>query len=311
MGSTAFAVTTRSRLKGVRFFPSMMIASWRIKRQLKHTPGCMRFASIVAGPREFWTITVWDSRDKMMEFMRSGAHEEIMWLFGKWLQSFWLMRWSPTPREQGRWEDGPLAAPRAERPSEVATGDEAETAPGEGERGDPEPARDNGQEVSQQHGALEAALESMPRLKASTGPRGAPRYDASPMVRRSHKAVAGGAAVVMRFKAPRWWQVLVAGRDVRRLGRTVQQDDDVLRWVSGFGGVRERFLLVVLRDEDACQRFLADPAHERHRERWGDAYWTMAWEAANEFGHWDGFRLRQARSRAAVSVPEHAQHLEG
>lgn len=285
MGSTAFAVTTRSRLKGARFFPSMLLASLRIKRQLEETPGCMRFASIVAGPREFWTITVWDSRDKMMEFMRSGAHEEIMWLFGKWLRSFWLMRWSPTAQEQGRWGAGSLAVAPPEPPPETSQ--------------------------AQQNEALEAALESMPRLKASTGPRGAPRYDASPMVRRSHKAVAGGAAVVVRLRARHRWQALAAGRDIRRLSRALDDYDEVLRWVSGMGNLRERFLLVVLRDEDACQRFFADPVHERLAQRWGSAYWAMAWEAANEFGHWDGFRLRQARARAAVSVPRHAQHLEG
>lgn len=284
MGSTAFAVTTRSRLKGARFFPSMLLASLRIKRQLKDTPGCTRFASIVAGPREFWTITVWDSRDKMMEFMRSGAHEEIMWLFGKWLRSFWLMRWSPTPQEQGRWGDGSLAVAPPEPPAETSQPPQSE--------------------------ALEAALESMPRLKASTDPRGAARYDASPMVRRSHKAVAGGAAVVVRLRARHRWQALAAGRDIRRLSRALSEHEAALRWVSGMGSLRERFLLVVLHDEDACERFLANPVHERLAQRWGSAYWAMAWEAANEFGHWDGFRLRQTRARAAVSVPQHAQHLE-
>lgn len=287
MGSIAFAVTTRSRLKGTRFFPSMLIASWRIKRQLKRTRGCVRFASIVAGPREFWTVTVWDSRDRMMEFMRSGAHEEIMWQFGKWLRSFWLMRWSPTPDEQGRWGAGSLAAPP------------------------PEPDPPAEAEPSQQHEALEAALDSLPRLKASTGPRGAPRYDASPMARRSRKAVAGGAAVLVRIEAPHAWQTAVVGRDVRRLSRRVGEHEGALRCVSGMASPRERYLLVVLRDQDACQRFLADPLHARLGERWGSAYWAMAWEAANEFGHWDGFRLRQARSRAAVSVPRHARHLEG
>lgn len=287
MASPAFAVTTRSHLEGARFFPSMLIASLRIKRQLKRTPGCMRFASIVAGPREFWTITVWESRDKMMEFMRSGAHEEIMWLFGKWLRSFWLMRWSPTAEEQGCWGEGSLAASPPAAPAEP--------------------------EKPQQSEALEAALESLPRLKASTGPRGAPQYDASPMVRRSHKAVAGGAAVVVRLEARRLWQVLAAGRDMRRLSRSVGGHTDALRWVSGRANLRERFLLVVLRDQDACERFLAEPLHERLGERWGSAYWAMAWQAANEFGHWDGFRLRQERSRsqAAVPVPRHAQHLEG
>lgn len=284
MGSAAFAVTTRSRLKGVRFFPSMFVASWRIKRQLKHTSGCVRFASIVASPREFWTISCWESRDRMLEFMRSGAHEEMMWRLGKWLRSFWLMRWSPTPLEQGRWGAGTLAAPRAETPTE------------------PGPA--------QPDEALSAALNSMPRLKASTGPRGAPTYESAPMTRRSKKAVEGGAAVVARIGVPWPHRLRAAGRDIRRLSRRLEDYEGALRWVSGLGNLRSRYLMVVLSDEDACQRFLADPLHEELQDRWGPAYWAMAWEAANEFGHWDGFRLRQQRSRYAVDVPKHAEHLE-
>lgn len=290
MGPPAFAVTTRSRLKGVRFFPSMMIASWRIKRQLKRTPGCRRFASIVAGPREVWTISIWETRDRMLEFMRSGAHEEIMWLTGKLLRSFWLMRWSPTSHEQGQWGADRLAAPPPE----------------------PEPPQEVSESSGQRHEALEAALDSLPRLKASMGSNGAPSYDAAPMVRRNQKAVAGGAAVLTRLELSGLHQVPAAGRDIRRLSQRLRHYDAALRWVTGLANLRERYLLVVLRDEGACQQFLADPLHEELRERWGSAYWVMAWEAANEFGHWDGFRLRQVPSgKAAVSVPEHAQHLEG
>lgn len=290
MAPPAFAVTTRSRLKGGRLFPSMMIASWRIKRQLKQTPGCMRFASIVAGPQEVWTISVWETRDRMLEFMRSGAHEQIMWLTGKWLRSFWLMRWSPTSHEQGQWGAGQLgASPPA-----------------------PEPSQESEEPSGQRHEALEAALDSLPRLKASMGSHGAPSYDAAPMVRRNQKAVAGGTAVLIRLELARLRQVPVAGRDIRRLNRRLRDYDGPLRWVSGMANLRERYLLAVLRDEDACQQFLADPLHAELRQRWGQAYWAMAWEAANEFGHWDGFRLRQARSgKAAVTVPEDAKHLEG
>jgi len=99
-----FTVTTRSKLRGPWFFPQMMIASLRVRRQLRRDTQVVRWASIVASPSEFWTITVWKSRHDMQEFMRSGAHDEIMWLFSKWLQSFWLMRWRPGPNETGAWK---------------------------------------------------------------------------------------------------------------------------------------------------------------------------------------------------------------
>lgn len=285
MGSAAFAVTTRSRLKGVRFFPSMMLASLRVRRQLQQTPGCVRFGSIVASPREFWTITVWASRDDMLNFMRSGAHEDIMWLFGTWLKSFWLMRWSPTTMETGSWGADPLGVP-------------------------PEPDEPTESAQPEQRQALDAALDALPRLKASVRSDGKAAYEASPIVRRSRKAVSGGAAVIARLRVDRRYQIPSAWRDLRRLQRHVRQDDGVLRWAQGFGKPRELFLLLVMSDEAAAEAALSDPLQQRLQDRWGDGYWAMAWEAANEFGHWDGFRLRQERSRAAVQPPEHAKHLD-
>jgi heme-degrading monooxygenase HmoA len=56
----------------------MLLASWQVRRQLTRTAGLVHSASLVAGPTEFWTITVWRSRHAMQEFMRSGAHGRIM-----------------------------------------------------------------------------------------------------------------------------------------------------------------------------------------------------------------------------------------
>ncbi|MEO6121919.1 MAG: hypothetical protein ABIW46_02530, partial [Acidimicrobiales bacterium] len=70
-----FAVTTRSRLKGPWRFPQMMYATLRVRKQLRGSGDVVRFASVIAGPSEFWTITVWHTRHDMQEFMRTGAHD--------------------------------------------------------------------------------------------------------------------------------------------------------------------------------------------------------------------------------------------
>lgn len=284
MATAAFAVTTRSRLRGFHRFPQMFIASRRIRKQLAETPGCVRFASIIAGPREFWTITVWESRDKMLDFMRSGPHEEIMWLFGKWLDSFWLMRWRPTADEYGTWSDetlGPVDDGR--RKSRSRTTQEAE--------------------------ALAAALEAMPVLKASTGPEGAPTYDASPAARRHRRAVSGAAAVAVRIEAGPLHHSFRAWRDMQQVGRRLSADDAVLRSVTGFSGWRDHYALAVLRDEDSCTRFLEGAEQQQMHERWGDRCWMMRWQPENEFGHWDTLRLRReplGTGGAAIPVPEDA-----
>jgi hypothetical protein len=113
------AVTTRSRLRSARLFPAMLLATWAIRRQLARTDGLVRWASLVAGPTEFWTITVWRSRHAMQEFMRSDAHGRIMWRYTRWLDGLWLMRWRPGAVEVGSWDGVTLASPAQQRPGPV------------------------------------------------------------------------------------------------------------------------------------------------------------------------------------------------
>lgn len=279
MQTPEFAVVTRSGLRGLRHFPLMWVASMRIKRQLAKTPGCARWASVVAGPREFWTVTLWESRDKMLDFMRSGAHEEIMWLFGKWLRSFWLMRWRPTSEEHGNWKG--LSMARDETPIE-------------------RPERS-----AQQEEALSAALEALPALKASAAAHGAPTYENSPSARRHRRQVRGSAGVTMRIQAS-FLEAPHALQDMHRLRRALESQPGLLRRAVGLAGPREHYAIAVLRDEQACADFLDHPEHARLCERWGDRYWTMHWEPENEFGHWDGLRLRRERLGAMIRVPEEA-----
>lgn len=282
MEPAAFAVTTRSRLRGAHLFPLMFFASKRIRRQLAATPGCVRFASIVASPRDFWTITVWESRDKMFAFMRSGAHEDFMWQVGKWLESFWLMRWLPTTQEQGYWDGARLG-----------TGDDG--------------ARTSRPRTAQEKAALEAALEALPVLKDSAGPEGAPTYASSPAARRHRKAVEGGAAVMLRIRVPSLRQAPRAWWEIRRVGRRLGADPSMLRSATGVSGLREYYALAVLRDEQSCARFLEEAEQQRVSERWGEHYWGMHWNPMNEFGHWDGMRMRrEALGSPSIPVPTDA-----
>jgi hypothetical protein len=107
------AVTTRNRLKSVRFCLPMLRARALIARQLRRQPGLVRYASGIRGPTEFLTLTVWDSREAMLRFMQSGAHERHMWLFSRWTASFWGMRWEPSADEVGAWAELRLGADQA------------------------------------------------------------------------------------------------------------------------------------------------------------------------------------------------------
>lgn len=98
-----FAVVTHSRLRGPHVFPRMLGATLEIRRDLRRARGLIRAANVIAGPTEFVTLTTWLDRDDMYAFMRSGAHERIMWSWPRWLSAFWLTRMAPTEHEVGRW----------------------------------------------------------------------------------------------------------------------------------------------------------------------------------------------------------------
>ena len=260
----------------------MLRASLRIRRQLAQTPGCLRFASLVTSPREFWTLTVWRTRQEMLDFMRSGAHEDIMWEFARWLDSFWLMRWRPSSEEAGDWKGLQLAQRRGPPPAA--------------------PARTREQEA-----ALEAAYDALPRLRAAAGPSGAPEYEYSPAQRRQRRLVSGGVGGTLRLELPTSRQVWDAWRTIRSLRSSLLKDQDVQRCAAGFSSPRQLYLLAIFRHTEAWKQFDSSSSVRALRERWPDGVWTMRWDADNEFGHWDGLRMRRVKLGTKVAVPEAAQ----
>ena len=273
-----FAVTTRSRLKGPWFFPAMMLASRRVRRQLQESPDVVRWASLVAAPTEFWTITVWRSRHDMHEFAQSGAHDQIMWSFSKWIESFWLMRWRPGPVEQGAWDGLSLAQPEPR----VLQG----TAVGRPE--------------------LQEALEYLPLLREATDAAGRATYEASPAVRRQRAEVAGARAVVVWVRS-RGLRRRSGLRALRRLRSAQSGDRELLRSAVGFGRSGEAYLLTVWQGQAGARRFVTGSDLAAVLARWPGGSWTNEWLPENEFGHWDGLRLRRNRNNHGLRLPKGAQ----
>lgn len=103
------AVTTRNVLRHPYLCLPMLYARFLVARQLARTPGLVRYAGGVVGPREFLTLTVWEDKGYMQAFAGSGAHRRVMWLFAHWSESFWSLRWDPTADEWGLWAGLSLA----------------------------------------------------------------------------------------------------------------------------------------------------------------------------------------------------------
>lgn len=274
-----FTVTTRSRLRGPWFFPHMLIGTLRIRRQLNETGNVVQWASIIAGPTEFWTITVWRSRNDMHEFMRSGAHDDIMWSFSKWLTSFWLMRWRPGPEELGEWKGLSMAQPEPQYPSDG-----------------PRPE------------ALERALEHLPKLRSAMSDEGAANYETTQYARRRRAEVrgAGGGVIHVATSPARTIEAIVA---LRRFEREARDDPDYLKGVVGFSRLGQLYLLTVWKDLAGTRRMLRSPQLRELRKRFPDV-WANEWFPENEFGHWDGLRLRRTRSRYSIQMPQAALELD-
>jgi anti-sigma regulatory factor (Ser/Thr protein kinase) len=94
----------------------MLVAGRRIERGLRAAPGCERYAHVIAGPREFWTLTIWRDQAQMREWMRDGTHGRVMWEQPHWLDCYWGMRWRPGNFQAGEWEGDEWEWPEERRP---------------------------------------------------------------------------------------------------------------------------------------------------------------------------------------------------
>ena len=57
------------------------------------------------------------------------------------------------------------------------------------------------------------------------------------------------------------------------------------------------------------RRMLQSPQVRKLSERFPGT-WANEWLPENEFGHWDGLRLRRSRSRYAIQMPKAAMDLD-
>jgi ferritin-like metal-binding protein YciE len=239
---TLVAVTTRSKLRGLRFFPAMYVATVRARRQLARTRGIVSWASVIGSPTEFWTLTVWTGVHELQEFMRSGAHGEVMWRMPRWLRSFWLARWRPATRT-----------------------------------------------VAAAGGPDEGAEFVLRAIEA-----GALTYEQSALVRRSRARLAGLGGIVVRI-AGSPVSLPAALLELHRLRRALAEDPAVIRVVVGAARFRDAYLFALSSDGASLRAVLDGEWARRARERWGDRLWALEWVPENEFGHWDGMRMRSFR----------------
>jgi len=151
-------------------------------------------------------------------------------------------------------------------------------------------------------------LEHLPRLRSAMSADGAVNYDTTPYARRRRAEVkgAGGGVVHLRTSAARTPHAYLA---LRALAAEAGGDPDYLKGVVGISRPGQVYFLSVWRDRAGTRRMLRSP-QLRHLAQRFPGGWANEWLPENEFGHWDGLRLRRTRSRYSIRMPQAALDLD-
>jgi len=84
-------------------------------------------------------------------------------------------------------------------------------------------------------------------------------------------------------------------------------DERLLRAVAGFGRSGDAFLLTVWQGQEGARQFIGSAPLTAVLAKWPNSSWTNEWLPENEFGHWDGLRLRRNRNKHGLRVPKGAR----
>ncbi len=114
-----FVSLTRLRIRSVRFLPLFLIHTTRSLKQVKHAPG-FRTGALLADRRwTFWTMTSWDTQERMRQYMISGAHKTAMTFLLDWCDEASVAHWDQPDETLPSWVTADQRMRESGRPSKV------------------------------------------------------------------------------------------------------------------------------------------------------------------------------------------------
>ena len=99
-----FVSLTRLHIRSFRFLPQFMWTNEKAVKQLVSSPGFCAGKLLVAGPREFWTVTMWTDESGMRKYRGSGAHLKAMGRLAGWCDEASVAHWSQDHEAIPDWE---------------------------------------------------------------------------------------------------------------------------------------------------------------------------------------------------------------
>lgn len=89
-----YCVTTRFRLKYFWQILLFYLAYRRMQRDLKVTPGLIRYAFLFEGLCTFCTLSIWESEEAIRDFSNVRSHLTTLRKAKRLCQSIWSAYWS-------------------------------------------------------------------------------------------------------------------------------------------------------------------------------------------------------------------------
>ena len=87
-------------LKHYRMIPKFLWLTFETQRQLRESKGLIGY-SLHAQPlrRRFWTLSVWEDRQSLMNFVRQAPHGRIMQVLAPQMGKTQFVQWSVTLKD--------------------------------------------------------------------------------------------------------------------------------------------------------------------------------------------------------------------
>jgi hypothetical protein len=103
-GPNLFISLTRLQLRSYRFIPQFLWINEKAVKQLISSPGFVEGKLLLAGPRQFWTVTVWTDENSMRKYRGTGAHLKAMGKLAGWCDEASVAHWKQTSETIPDWE---------------------------------------------------------------------------------------------------------------------------------------------------------------------------------------------------------------
>jgi hypothetical protein len=114
-----FVSLTRLRIRSVRFLPLFAVHAIRSQQQVKKASGFLSGGLLPDRHWTYWTITAWDSRESMLQYMTAGDHKKAMPHLMHWCDEASVAHWHQEESTLPSWEVADQKMRSTGRPSKL------------------------------------------------------------------------------------------------------------------------------------------------------------------------------------------------